>query len=88
MRLAWQVTHPWKVASPLLARANQREKYGGIRRLFLVTSVGTNQVVAEWNGLSWSKKGEHASIVPQREPSELNLEDRVGQIRGLPRLLL
>lgn len=89
MRLAWQAkTHPWKVASPLLAGANQRENYGGIRRLFLVTSVWANQVVAEWNGLSWSKKGEQASIVPQQEPSELNLEDGVGQLRGLLRLLL
>ena len=89
MRLAWQgKIHPWKVASPLLAGANQRENYGGIRRLFLVTSVWVNQVVADRNGLSWSKKGQQVSVVPQREPSELNLEDGVGQLRGLLRLLL
>ena len=29
----------------------------------------------EW--IELVRKGEHASIVPQREPSELNLEDRL-----------
>ena len=40
----------------------------------------------EW--IELVKKGEQASIVPQREPSELNLEDGVGQLRGLLQLLL
>ena len=71
-------------------RCNQRESHGGIGRLFLflVTSVWANQVVAEWNELSWPKKGEQALIVPQREFPVLNLEDGVGQLRGLLRLLL
>ena len=71
-----------------LAGVNQRENLGRIGRLSLVTSVLANQVVAERNGLSWSKKGEQALIVPHRESSELNLEDGVGQLRGLLRLLL
>ena len=69
-------------------RCNQRESHGGIGHLFLVTSLWANQVVAEWNELSWPKKGEQALIVPRRESSDLNLEDRVGQLRGLLRLLL
>ena len=62
--------------------------HGGIGRLFLVTSLWANQVVVEWNELSWPKKGEQALIVPRRESSDLNLEDGVGQLRGLLRLLL
>ena len=54
----------------------------------LVTSAWANQVVAEWNEWSWPKKGEQALIVPRRESSDLNLEDGVGQLRGLLRLLL
>ena len=69
-------------------RCNQRESHGGIGRLFLVTSVWANQVLTEWNEWSWPKKGEQALIVPRRESSDLNLEDRVGQLRGLLRLLL
>ena len=76
------------MASPLLSGANQWGNYGRIGRLFLVTSAWANQVVAEWNELSWSKKGERASIVPRQESSDLNLEDGVGQLRGLLRLLL
>ena len=89
MRLAWQAkTHPWKVASPLLAGANQRENYGGIRRLFLVTSVWANQVVAELNGLQLVKKrGTGVDCSPAESP-ELNLEDGVGELRGLLLLLL
>ena len=74
-------------ATPLEG-VNQRGNYGGIGRLFLVTSVWANQVVAEWNELSWPQKGEQVLIVPQRESSDLNLEDRLGQLRGLLRLLL
>jgi len=40
----------------------------------------------EW--IELVKKGGQASIVHQEEPSELNLEDGVGQLRGLLRLLL
>ena len=69
-------------------RCNQRESHGGIGRLFLVTSLWANQVVAEWNELSWPKKGEQALIVPRRESSDMNLEDWVSQLRGLLRLLL
>ena len=69
-------------------RCNQRESHGGIGRLFLVTSLWANQVVAEWNELSWPKKGEQALIVPRRESSDLNLEDGVGLLRGPLRLLL
>ena len=69
-------------------RCNQREKHGGIGRLFLVTSAWANQVVAEWIEWSWPKKGEQALIVPRRESSDMNLEDGVGQLRGLLRLLL
>ena len=69
-------------------RCNQRESHGGIGRLFLVTSLWANQVVAEWNELSWPKKGEQALIVPRRESSDMNLEDGVGALRGLLRLLL
>jgi hypothetical protein len=71
-----------------LAGVNQRENLGRIGRLSLVTSVWANQVVAERNGLSWSKKKEQALIVPHRESSELNLEYGVGQLRGLLRLPL
>ena len=69
-------------------RCNQRESHGGIGRLFLVTSLWANQVVAEWNELSWSKKGEQALIVPRWEPSGLKLEDGLSLLRGLLRLLL
>ena len=74
-------------ATPLEG-VNQRESHGGIGRLFLVTSVWANQVLTEWNEWSWPKKGEQALIVPRRESSDLSLEDRVGQLRGLLRLLL
>ena len=76
------------VALLLLAGAKQQEKHGGSGRLFLVTSAWANQVVAEWNELSWPQKGEQALIVPRRESSDLNLEGGVGQIRGPLRLLL
>ena len=49
----------------------------------LVNSTWVNQVVAEWNGLSWSKKGEQALIVPQQESLVLELFCGVGQLRGL-----
>ena len=88
-RLAWQgKPHPWKLASPLLAGANQREKHGGIGRLFLVNSAWANQVVAEWNELSWPQKGEQALIVPRRESLDLSLDGGVGELRALLRLLL
>ena len=74
-------------ATPL-AGVKQRENLGRIGRLSLVTSVWANQVVAERNGLSWSKKREQALIAPHRESSELNLEYGVGQLRGLLRLPL
>ena len=67
---------------------NQRESHGGIGHLFLVTSAWANQVLTEWNELCWPKKGEQVLIVPRREFSDLNLEDRLGQLRGLLRLLL
>ena len=86
-RLASEAT-PFAGASTFHAGANQREKHGGIGRLSLVNSVWANQVVAEWNEWSWPKKGGQALIVPRRESSDLNLEDRVGQLRGLLRLLL
>ena len=66
----------------------QREIHGGIGRHSLVTSVWANQVLTEWNEWRWPKKGEQELIVPRRESSDLNLEDRVGQLRGLLRLLL
>ena len=81
-------------ATPLEARfaaprrCNQRERHGGIGRLFLVTSLWANQVVAEWNELSWPKKGEQALIVPRRESLDLNLDGGVGELRALLRLLL
>ena len=53
-----------------------------------MTSAWANQVVAEWNELSWSKQGEQVLIVPQRESPDLNLDDGVGVLRGLLRLLL
>ena len=87
--MLWQAKpRPWKLASLLPAGANQREKHGGIGRLSLVNSAWANQVVAEWNELSWPQKGEQALIVPRRDSSDLNLEDGVGQLRGLLRLLL
>ena len=76
------------MASPLLSGANQWGNYGGIGRLFLVTSAWANQVLTEWNEWCWPKKGEQALIVPRWEFSDLNLEDRLGQLRGLLRLLL
>ena len=79
---------PFAGAFAFRTGVNQREDLGGIGRLSLVTSVWTNQVVAEWNELSWPQKGEQVLIVPQRESSDLNLEDRVSQLRGLLRLLL
>ena len=79
---------PLEAAFAFRAGVNQRENLGGIGHLFLVTSAWANQVVVEWNELSWSKKGEQALIVPRRESSDLNLEDGVGQLRGLLRLLL
>ena len=89
MRLAWQgKPHPWKLASPLLAGVNQKENHGGIGRHSLVTSAWANQVLAEWNEWCWPKKGEQVLIVPRRESSDMNLEDRLGQLRGLLRLLL
>ena len=80
--------NPSKLASPLLVGVNQQENHGGIGRHSLVTSAWANQVRTEWNELCWPKKGEQALIVPRRESSDLNLEDGVGQLRGLLRLLL
>ena len=85
--LARQAT-PLEAGFAAPRRCNQRESHGGIGRLFLVTSAWANQVVAEWNEWRWPKKGEQVLIVPQREPSDLKLEDRVGQLRGLLRLHL
>ena len=79
---------PFAGAFAFLTGVNQREDLGGIGRLSLVTPVWANQLAAEWNGLSWSKKGEQASIVPQRESPDLNPDDGVGLFRGLLRLLL
>ena len=86
-RLARQAT-PLEAGFAAPYRCNQQQSYGGIGRLFLVTSVWANQVVAEWNELSWPKKGEQALIVPRRESSDMNLEDGVGLLRGPLRLLL
>ena len=55
---------PFAGAFAFRTGVNQREDLGDTGRLSLVTSVWTNQVVAEWNELSWSKKGEQALIVP------------------------
>ena len=85
--LARQAT-PLEAGFAAPRRFNQRGSYGGIGRLFLVTSLWADQVVAEWNELSWPQKGEQALIVPRRESSDLNLEGGVGQIRGPLRLLL
>ena len=69
-------------------RCNQRESHGGIGHLFLVTSLWANQVVAEWNELSWPKKrGTGVDCSPVGVVG-LDLEDGVGQLRGLLRLLL
>ena len=55
----------------------------------LMNSTWANQVVAELNGLELVKKrGEQALIVPRRESPVLNLENRVGRLRGLLLLLL
>ena len=54
----------------------------------LVNSAWANQVLTEWNEWCWPKKGEQVLIVPRRESSDMNLEDRLGQLRGLLRLLL
>ena len=69
-------------------RSNQRESHSGIGRHSLVTSAWANQVLTEWNEWCWPKKGEQVLIVPRWEFSDLNLEDRLGQLRGLLRLLL
>ena len=85
--LARQAT-PLEAGFAAPRRCNQREGHGGIGRLFLVTSLWANQVVAEWNEWCWPKKGEQVLIVPRWEFSDLNLEDGVGLLRGLLRLLL
>ena len=54
----------------------------------LVNSTWANQLLAEWNGLELVQNGEQALTVPQRESPDLNLEDRLGQLRALLRLLL
>ena len=79
---------PLKAGFAAPRRCNQRESHGGIGRLFLVTSAWANQVLTEWNEWCWPKKGEQVLIVPRRESSDMNLEDRLGQLRGLLRLLL
>ena len=79
---------PFAGAFAFLTGVNQREDLGGIGRLSLMTSAWANQVVAEWNEWRWPKKGEQVLIVPRWEFSDLNLENGVGQLRGLLRLLL
>ena len=55
----------------------------------LVNSTWAKQVLAELTGLELlKKKGEQALIVPQWESPDLNLDDGVGALRGLLRLLL
>ena len=55
----------------------------------LVNSTWAKQVLAELTGLELlKKKGEQALIVPQWESPDLSLDDGVGALRGLLRLLL
>ena len=80
--------NPSKLASQLLVGVNQQENHGDIGRHSLVTSAWADQVLTEWNEWRWPKKGEQVLIVPRWEFSDLNLEDRLGQLRALLRLLL
>ena len=74
---------------PLRAGANQLESYGDIGGLLLGEfNLGqTGACGIDWFGTG-QKKGEQALIVPQWESPDLNLDDGVGALRGLLRLLL
>ena len=79
---------PFEAGFAALRRCKSRGDFGGIGRLFLVTSIWANQVVAEWNELSWPQKGGQALIVPRRKSLDLSLDGGVGELRALLRLLL